>query len=209
MTKSHKTIDALDELLRLWILDRSAIVSVKDKWIEQTVENIFDVPPQKSLSEEKSAEMLERLREKIRQLETFGDLLSFRIQQKAFDLTALANEVKLSQDILEQLSRDNLFPSRVPVLLMKRLIEFLEIPLDKAKSSLQRTAMLIIENQTVQNASAITPIFARRLSIDKIDKVRTIAVGTGSIDPHVAQTSLEIYLRRLEVLFATENSFQG
>jgi hypothetical protein len=202
MKTNHKTINMLDEMLRLAVLERSAIAAADDKWIEQMAVCVFIARPEVSPTEEKSREVLTRLGEKLKQLETFGDLLSCKLQQQNNEPSALAAATKLSRETLEQLSRDSLFPNRVPVLLMKNLIEFLGISYDKAKAALQRTATLIIENQDGSGFSTATPIFARRRTIDQIDKARTAAGSTEDfLDSHITQSSLDIYLQRLESFF--------
>jgi hypothetical protein len=204
MQANHKSIDMLDEMLRLAILERSTAVAADAKWIEQMAEFVFSAPPGVSPANEKSQEALTRLRAKLKKLETFGDLLSSELQKQNTDPSALAAATKLSRETLEQLSRDSLFPSRIPVLLMKNLIECLGLSFDKAKMALQRTATSIIETQDGSDFSAATAIFARRRAIDQIGKVRTIAGSTDDfLDSHITQTSLDIYLQRLESLFST------
>lgn len=209
MKTNHKSIDMLDEMLRLAILERSMTVSADAKWIEHMAEFVFSTSPEVSPADDKSQALLVRLREELKKSETFGDLLSTVLQERSIDLSTFATATKLSLATLEQLSQDNLFPNRVPALLMKRLIELLGISFDIAKTALQRTAALILENQSPLNTS-FTPVFNRRRSIDKIGKERTPVIGAGEfIDPHIAPTSLDIYLRRLEALFATDASSQG
>jgi hypothetical protein len=212
MRNNHKTVDAFDEMIRLLVLARGATFTAEDQWIEQMAEQTFGAIPAISPSSEKSAEMLARLREELEQLETFGDLLSSASQQKDIDLSVLMEATKLSRESIEQLSRDELFPNRVPVLLMKRLIEFLGIPFEKAKTALQRTAAFIVDNLKAEEASSLAPAFARRQSsrLVRISMEREAVTGVDAvIDSRVAQTALEIYLQRLEALFATDDLPKG
>jgi hypothetical protein len=204
MQTNPKSIDMLDEMLRLAILEQSTAVAADAKWIEQMAEFVFSAPPEVSPADEKSQALLLRLREELKKSETFGDLLSSKLQQQNNDPSTLVAATKLSRETLEQLSRDSLFPNRVPVLLMKNLIEVLSLSFDKAKTALQRTATLITELQDGSGSSALTPIFARRRAIDKTGKARTIADGTDDfLDSYITQTSLDIYLQRLKSLFST------
>jgi len=206
MNTNHKTVDALDEMLRLAVLERSVTASSDDEWVDQLAEFVFSTSPEVSPPDEKRQELFGRLQEDLNELETFGDLFSSALQQQNLDLPMLAEAIELSHETLEQLSQDNLFPDRVPVLLMKRLIEFLGLSFGKAKTTLQKTATLIIENQNAKNISSLTPAFARRWAIDKIGKVRPVAIAAGDfLDPYSAHASLEIYLRRLEALFETKD----
>jgi hypothetical protein len=206
MNTNHKTVDALDEMLRLAVLERSVTLSSEDQWIEQMAERIFSTSPEVSPTDQKWQELFERLLEGLNELETFGDLLSSALQRQNLDLPKLSEAIELSHETLEQLSQDNLFPDHVPVLLMKRLIEFLGLSFGKAKTTLQKTAALIIENQSAKNMSSLTPAFARRRAIDKISKEHPVAIAAGDfLDQYSADASLEIYLRRLEALFESKN----
>jgi hypothetical protein len=202
MNKNHKNVDALDEMLRLTVLKRSATLFSDEQWIEQMAEYVFGTSPEVLPTDQKRHELFERLQEGLNELETFGDLLSSALRQQNLNLPMLVEAIELSQETLVQLSRDNLFPDRVPVVLMKRLIEFLGFSFGKAKTALQKTATLIIENQSAKNISSLTPAFARRWAIDKIGKERPAAAGD-FLDPYSADAALEIYLRRLEALFET------
>jgi hypothetical protein len=198
MKTNHKTIDILDEMLRLAALERSTTLALDDKWIEQMAEFVFSAPLEFLPTDEKSQILLGRLRGELNPLKTFGDLLTSALQERNVDLSALAKTTKLSQETIEQLSKDHLFPNRVPVLLMKRLIEFLGISLEATKRALQRTAALIIENHAPENAPFI-PIVARH----RTGKKRDIAIDADDfIDSYSAQISLSMYLQRLETLFA-------
>jgi len=207
MKTNYKAIDALDEMLRLAVLERSATTSSDDEWDDQMAEHLFSTPPEILPTEEKSQELLLRLRE---DLETFGDLLSSALQEQHRDLSAFAETTKLSRETLEQLSQDSLFPNRVPVLLMKGLIELLGASLDKAQMALKRTAALLVESQSFSRSSSSTPVFVRRRPFSKISKEQITTIGAEDfIDPYIAQTAMDVYLQRLETLFATEQPTKG
>jgi hypothetical protein len=92
---------------------------------------------------------------------------------------------------------------------MRRLIEFVGISWEKAKTTLQRTAVLIGDDQN-KDFSWLVPVFSRRRSIDDIGKERITTIDpSGLLDFHIAKMSLDIYLQRLEAQFTTRDSITG
>jgi hypothetical protein len=206
MKTISKTIDAFDEMLRLLVLERGANFPAKDQRIEQIAENLIGAIPLVPPIHDRSAEILARVHEETEQLETFGTLLSSMRKQRNIDTPTLVEATKLSREQLELLARDELFPYRIPVVLMKCLIEYLGISFKKAQTALQRTAAFIIENSSAPNNTSVAPAFARRQSLIPSGINREAAIDTGEVvDSDFAQKALEIYLRRLEALFKTHN----
>ena len=206
MKTNHNAIDALDEMLRLAVLEPSTTLSTDDQWIEQLAENVFSAQPLISPEDKQSQELLARLQRELEKPETFGELLSSGLQRQNNDLAALAAAANLSSETLAQLTRDTLFPNRVPLIMMKRLIDFTGISLEKAKAALRSTAGLIIESPNTKDIPSSALVFARRRSLGKIGKERITGIGADDfMPPHFAQSSLEVYLQRLETLFEPNN----
>lgn len=205
-TKSKK-IDALDEMLRYFVLEKGAKIDNKDKLIEQVSETVFNTPLEVTPSDEKSSELLQRLQSALKEFNTFGDLLTVKIKQKNIELDALSNATQLPTATIEQLIQDALFPNHVPVLLIKRLIQFLDIPLDNAKRALQRTADFIAKDLSLKETSRLASTSARRRSRKKSHEIQKDTM-TEAINPGVAKSSMEIYLQRLEEILIEEKSYE-
>jgi len=202
MQANHKSIDALDEILRLWILERGRNYSFDNETIEQISEHFFKNEPQELPTPEKSAKLLEQLHQVLLESQTFGELLQAECERKSIETLTLLREAKLSKKTLNQLLRDELLPNRVPVMLMKRLLEVLDISYSRAKSALRQTVELIFAETTMNERSSARALLSYRQSFHKANK--RFEKTSESLDQKTAVASLEAYLQRLEHLFTVE-----
>jgi hypothetical protein len=94
---------------------------------------------------DKRQETLERLKKSLSAEDTFGELVSRHMLRKQVNTAAAAQATSLPEQTIQALTKDTVLPFSVPVVLVKRFIEYLGIPLSTALRSLAMTTALLAD----------------------------------------------------------------
>ena len=159
--------------------------------LDSLLENIANASP----SLDRKSVTLERLKTSLSQELTFGEFFSSYLQQQNMDPKAVSERVGLPEDTIRSLARDNILPFSVPVVLMKRLIQYLGIQIDVALKSLELTTVILADAMSEdQEYSAKVGVSLRR----------GYEISLLGIEPKTARSkssvlqSSERYLQRLK-----------
>ena len=122
-------MDKVDQFLRLLMLAKP-----DQYWLAQSITN----PEPTIMSEAQKSRLLESLARKYK-TPTFGQLLSERFRTTALSAASLAGELGVPVEVIDCLVSDSVHPATVPIMVMKRLLERVNVTFDLARSALRAT----------------------------------------------------------------------
>lgn len=173
-------VDKVDHFLRLLMLNKP-----DQYWPAQSLVR----PESATMSETQKSRLLDSLTQKY-MTPTFGQLLSDRFRTTALSAASLADELGVPVDVIDCLLSDSVHPATVPIMVMKRLLERVNVTLDLARSALRATFDQLKANQSARPVGF--GLAARKAS--GIDTNRSV---TGLDDTIGNEESLNQYLDRL------------
>ena len=133
-------VDKVDQFLRLLMLNKPdqywpAQSLVQSEWV--------------TMSETQNSRLLESLSQKYA-TPTFGQLLNERFRTTALSAASLAGELGVPVEVIDCLVSDSVHPATVPIMVMKRLLERVNVTLDLARSALRATFDQLKTNQSAR-----------------------------------------------------------
>lgn len=173
-------VDKVDQFLRLLILAKP-----DQYWPAQSL----IIPESVTMSESQKNRLLESLTQKYA-TPTFGQLLSERFRTTSLSAALLAGELGVPVEVIDCLVSDSVHPATVPIMVMKRLLERVNVTLDLARSALRATFDQLKASQSARPVGF--GLAARKAS--NMDTNRSV---TGIDDTVGSEESLNQYLDRL------------
>jgi len=198
MKMNKYKVEPFEEMLRILFLEKSESIP------EDILDKFFQVKPELKIPDEKAEKMLTLLESDLQGSRTFGEILLQKLDEKKLQLSDIANRTGLTVEILDRIKNDTIFPNQIPVLLMKRLIEFLGMNFNEVKLALKQTVNYLLELTQEPKAEISTSLlYSRRFKNRKKDSFK-LDQQFNSFDYSNAEKVLEIYLKRLEKKFEKE-----
>lgn len=174
-------VDKVDQFLRLLILAKP-----DQYWSAQSLTSSSEPV---MMSDTQKSRLLESLTQKYG-TPTFGQLLSERFRTTVLSAASLASELGVPVEVIDCLVNDSVHPATVPILVMKRLLERVNVTLDLARSALRATF------DHLKTSQAARPV-GFGLAARKASGVHMNSSATGMDDAIGSEDSLNQYLDRL------------
>ncbi|MBO0936485.1 hypothetical protein J2I47_08020 [Fibrella sp. HMF5335] len=144
-----------------------------------------------SMPEEQKNKLLGLLAQKHAST-TFGQILSEQFRTTNVSAPSLATELGLPTEVIEYLVSDTIHPATIPILVMKRLLERLNVSLETARTALRAS---FEQFKVIQLAHQPTLGFG--MAARKTSELDTTRSATGWQDLVGNEESLNQYLERL------------
>lgn len=139
--------DKLNAALRALILNGGTPQSDRLPGYLLTAEYDTDVPiPRK-------AKLLEALASALHSGPTLGVLLQQQMQDRTLSPTTLATQLDCPTEVMDALVTDTIYPSSVPLLLMKKLLQHLDITFKTAQEAIYQTLQALDDTRRVAGNS--------------------------------------------------------
>lgn len=175
-------LDKVDKLLRLLMLAKP-----DQYWPAQGLPEGEST----SMSKEQKNQLLSLLTRKHSPL-TFGQILTEQFRTANVSVVALATEMGIPTEVIEYLANDNIHPATIPIMVMKRLLERLNVSLETARTSLRASFEQFKANQLNH-----PPILGFGMAARKASGLDMSRSTTGWHDSAGNEESLNQYLDRL------------
>lgn len=188
----RQPIDLFNELLRL-----SCLNQLSHQEPEATATALQRVRVTADMSQANDAQF-DRLRSRLLiplTTPSLGELLERVVQTT--DVAEVISQTGLPISMVEQLRTDRLYPTQIPVMMMKRLLIWLQIPFLEAEAALQKTAerfSALVDTTTPQYGTA--PL--GRKTFRNAANTPSSEPGSRSRDLYANEDALRMYLNRLE-----------
>lgn len=194
MDNKKNNIDKVDEALRILWLDAGENASESDacnqlaRILQDQVQTAMPADDQDNLMAELFITM---------STVSLGELIVESLQSMSFSVDKIAEEVKLSEERINQLKNDEIYPNSIPVVLLKDLLEKLKISFRLAEKGILKTFEVVRQRLHVP-AVACRPVFRRASSKEDIDM--SGALRKTKTDLYENKEALFNYLNKLEEL---------
>src|ERR1700754_1362545 len=99
---------------------------------------------------------------------SLGELIIEKMQSQAISTSTLVEQVKFSEERINQLKNNEIYPNSVPVVLLKDLLEKLRISFHLAEKGILKTFEIVRQRLHVP-AVACRPVFRRASSREDND----------------------------------------
>jgi len=139
-------INSFDEAIRVIWLESSKVTNEEP---ENISEFILDSEVTSNLSENKRDKLVDELFEKSK-IPSFGLILSDAIIKNNVSMKEINEITNLSENVINDLQKDNIFINNIPILLFKKLLDFTKISFEKAETSIYKT-FEILKNKDILN----------------------------------------------------------
>jgi transcriptional regulator with XRE-family HTH domain len=195
-----QNIDPIDEMLRIYYLESSDLSETGN--ISEPLGYLNQLPNKAEMSERKKKRLFDHLLTQTAKSPSFGQLLYDYIQAKNYTPEKLASQVKLSQERIHGLLKDELSTNLIPVKRLKRLLKTLEISFDEVETAIWKTYEIVKESQSGAQKKGNYQVSFRK-SFGKNTRVK----GTGEADSrnlYQNEEALDKYLNRLKELLENE-----
>lgn len=187
----RQSIDLFDELLRLSLLDQ--LSHQEPEATSSTLQGLLVTEDINKLDNSRFDRLQSRLLVHLT-TPSLGELLEHVVQTTTVD--EVTSQTGLPVTMVEQLRTDQLYPTQIPVMMMKRLLTWLQVPFEQAETALQKTAerFSFLTGSTVPQYG-LSPL--RRKSYRSETYPSLNEAGSRSRDLYVNEDALRLYLNRL------------
>lgn len=125
-------------------------------------------------------------------------IVPWKLTENKLQFSDIVDRTGLTFEMIQQIKNDTIFPNQIPLLLMKKLIEFLDMNFNEVKLALKQTVnYLFTQTQEPKTEISTSLLYSRRFKDRKKHSVK-FNQQFNSFDYSNAQKALEIYLKRLE-----------
>lgn len=194
MQQKKNKIDKVDEALRILWLDAGTNASESDACNQ--LAGILQEPVHAEMPKEDQAKLMDDLFVTMSTI-SLGELIVEKMQSMAIPIKILAEQVKLSEERIDQLKKDEIYPNSVPVVLLKDFLEKLSIGFHLAEKGILKTFEVVRQRLRVP-AVACKPVFRRSSSREDSDMGG--ALRKTKTDLYENKEALFNYLNKLEEL---------
>lgn len=174
-------LDKVDQFLRLLMLTKPG-----QYWPTQGLTGSESAP----MTEDRKNQLLTGLTQKYSPL-TFGQILTQQFIMANITPMSLATELGIPTEVVEYLAKDNIHPATIPIMVMKRLLERLNVSLETARIALRASFEQLKTNELGRPTLGFG-IAARKAS--DLEMPQPVAGWTDSVG---SEESLNQYLDRL------------
>jgi hypothetical protein len=190
-------IDITDEALRIVYLERSK--ELEDVKGEHELNFILSASYPSVMDEPKKNRLLEHLMD-IAFSMSFGELLAKKMAQQSMNKEGLAQQAKLPHSIVNDLLADNIYTNNVPIIILKNLLNTLQINFSAAENGIRKT-FEILQNRisSTELLGAQKPAYRKGLFISKEAFSNPQGKNEGK-ELYENKEALEKYLHRLDEL---------
>lgn len=175
-------LDKVDQLLRLLMLAKP-----DQYWPAQSLLDSESA----TMSEEQKNQLLHLLTRKYTSL-TFGQILREQVRTANVSVPGLASEMGVPTEVIEYLANDTIHPANIPIMVMKRLLERLNVSLETARTAL-RASFEQFKNTQLNHP----PTLGFGMAARKTSGLEMSRSATGWHDSAGNEESLNQYLDRL------------
>lgn len=194
MQQKNNKIDKVDEALRILWLDAGTSASESDAL--NHLAGILAEPVQTVMPAADQEKMMADLFITMSTV-SLGELIVEKLHSMAIPTNLLVEEVKLSEERIDQLKNDEIYPNSVPVVLLKDFLEKLKISFHLAEKGILKTFEVVRQRLNVP-AVACRPVFRRASSREDDDMGG--ALRKTKTDLYENKEALFNYLNKLEEL---------
>jgi hypothetical protein len=106
--------------------------------LDKEAEVVFSTQYSATLPEAKIEALVSSLAQNLSK-ETLGSLIASSLEVKNTPIVELQQKTGLTPSLLEAIKNDMVFTNSIPIKSLVKLLKFLELPLDKVKSSIEQT----------------------------------------------------------------------
>jgi hypothetical protein len=198
MQQKKNKIDKVDEALRILWLDASTSASESEAC--NHLAGILQEPVQAAMPVEDQARLMEDLFVTMSTV-SLGKLIIERTQSTGISIDTLVEQVKVSEERINQLRNDEIYPNSIPVVLLKDLLERLRISFHLAEKGILKTFEVVRQRLHVPTV-ACKPVFRRTSSREDSDI--SGALRKTKTDLYENKEALFNYLNKLEELMTKE-----
>jgi hypothetical protein len=201
MANSNK-INALAEALRIMLLEEA-----KDADLDLSAEKmqlILSLPDDTlDMSKDKRRQMIERLFE-ISSVPSLGELIGDSMKRAKLKEADVAKVTRIPGDILRQLKSDLIVPNSVPILLLRNLLNQLQLTFEVAEKGILKTFTMIQKTELDQLKASPVRVWARRPGEDKGKVIVNKATDTAGRELYENREALTEYLTQLKELMINQ-----
>ncbi|MDP4149342.1 MAG: hypothetical protein Q8937_04250 [Bacteroidota bacterium] len=197
MANSNK-VNALAEALRIMLLEeaREADVDLSAKKMQL----ILSLPDDTlDMSKEKRQQIVDRLF-KTASEPSLGELIRVSMKRTKFTESSLAKVTRVPATILRKLKSDSIVPNKVPVLLLRDILNRLQLSFDIAEKAVLKTFTMIQKTELDQLKASPVRAWARRPGEDKGKVLINKTEDTAGRELYENKESLIKYLSQLKHL---------
>jgi hypothetical protein len=194
MQQKKNQIDKIDEALRILWLDAGVNTSESDASKQLT--EILNEPVHIEMPAEDHARLMSDLFITMSTM-SLGEVAVEKMRSLNISTKSLAEQVKLSEERIEQIKNDEIYPNSIPVVLLKDFLEKLKVKFNMAEKGIMKTFEMVLSRLIVP-AVECRPVF-RRASSREISEVGGALRKTKS-DLYENKEALFNYLNKLEEL---------
>ncbi|MGB4770395.1 MAG: hypothetical protein WBP58_03005 [Chitinophagaceae bacterium] len=198
MHNKKNNIDKVDEALRILWLDAGENASESDACNQ--LAGILAEPVQTAMPAEEKEKLMADLFITMSTV-SLGELIVENMQSMAISADKIAEEVKLSEERINQLKNDEIYPNSVPVVLLNDFLKKLKISFDLAEKGILKTFDVVRQRLHVPTV-ACRPVF-RRTSL-RDDHDISGSLRKTKTDLYENKEALFNYLAKLEELMTKE-----
>jgi hypothetical protein len=199
MAKSP-TINALNEALRILGLEdaRKADINLSAKEMKL----ILSLPEDALESPlEKRKELIDKLFESL-STPSFGELIATSMKEKKLTKGKLEKKTRLPDTVLKQLKSDAIFPSNVPIKLLRNLVDCLELTYATTEKAILRTFEMLCKDEWDHLKAAPLRVVARKNRDEAEDLFMNKEGEPDGRELYENRETLNKYLAQLKELMA-------
>lgn len=186
----------LEEALKLYWLEESENADIETS--DKALTSILNMHYSNHIDESKEKLLLDKLYSKINVL-TFGQLISETEKAKSITDESLAEESKLSLNIISNLKSDLEFPNNIPIVLLKNLLKKLDVTFKEVEQSIWKTFEILKNNNSFASKHFFQPVYKRKEHENKKDFIKSNHKSFGK-ELYENEDALKKYLSKLENL---------
>lgn len=147
---SNIHIDPIDEVLRIIFIESS--LNLDDQNSSKQLLEILKAEYPVSIQAKERETIINSLIGQANSL-SFGGLINNALASKKITVKELSIHSKVDESVIEKLKSDSIFTSNIPVMLVKNLLVYLNIPFSLAEASIIKTFDLLKLSATTNQES--------------------------------------------------------
>ena len=195
MQQKKNKIDKVDEALRILWLDAGTSASESDACNQ--LAGILQEPVLAAMPAEDQEKLMAELFETMSTI-SLGELVLEKMKSMDISTKTLVEQVKLSEERIDQIKNDEIYPNSIPVVLLKDFLEKLSIGFHLAEKGILKTFEVVRQRLNVSTVVACKPVFRRASSREDNDMEG--ALRKTKTDLYENKEALFNYLNKLEEL---------
>jgi hypothetical protein len=194
MQQKKNKIDKVDEALRILWLDAGINASESDACNQ--LAKILQEPEHTAMTAEDKARLIDDLFITMSTM-SLGELIVEKMRSMTISADALAEKVKISNERIDQLKNDEIYPNSIPVVLLNNFLQSLKISFLLAEKGILKTFEIVHQRLHFPTV-ACRPVFRRASSRE--DNDISGALRKTKTDLYENKEALFNYLNKLEEL---------